>query len=193
MSVTVIFGPMFSGKSTEMFRQINRHIIAGKKTAVFKYSNDTRYGRKHLAYSHDGLTLKAIPVSSFENITIRDDIQVIGIDEGQFIEGLVDFCDYHANHGRSVIVSGLDADFKRDPFQQIVDLIPKAEHVVKLHSVCVNCKDDQGAFSKKISSNKDIEDIGGIDKYISVCRKCYFKDISDDRIEEHREILKHSI
>lgn len=185
MSVTVIIGAMFSGKTTELFRRINREIIAGNKTVVFKYTNDTRYGREHLAHSHDGHTLKAIPISSFVNHDIRGDIKVIGVDEGQFIEGLVEFCDYHANQGRTVIVSGLDADYKREPFQRMIDLIPKAEHVIKLHSICVCCKDRHGTFSKKILIEDDlIEDIGGADKYISVCRKCYFKAIPEEQLNK---------
>ena len=115
MSVTVILGPMFSGKTTELFRRLKREIIAGNKTILFKYSNDIRYTegtsgiKGGLASSHDGSTLEATPVSSLLDQHVNNDVKVIGIDEDQFIEGLVGFCDHHANAGRTVIVSGLDA------------------------------------------------------------------------------------
>jgi len=194
MSVTVIIGPMFSGKTTELFRRLKREMIAGKKTILFKYSNDTRYNRGNLASSHDGKTLQAIPVTTLVSQDIEDDVKVIGIDEGQFIKGLVDFCDFHATQGRIIIVSGLDADFKRDSFERIIKLIPKAEHVIKLHSVCVQCKDNQGTFSKRIGGDATtIEDIGGANKYISVCRKCFFRSVSQECLDQYRVQLKMSI
>ena len=193
MSVTVIMGPMFSGKTTELFRRLKREIIAGNKTILFKYSNDIRYVKGNLASSHDGSTLEATPVSSLLGQHINNDVKVIGIDEGQFIEGLVGFCDYHANKGRTVIVSGLDANFKRDSFARIINLIPKAEHVIKLHSVCVQCKDKQGTFSKRLGSSEVLEDIGGADKYISVCRRCYIEPVQEECLEQYRTLLKTSI
>lgn len=175
-TIEVITGCMYSGKTTEMFRKIRNEEYAGKQIQIYKYDKDARYDRKQLACSHDGNKRQAKPISSFKFESVSDNIDVIGIDEGQFIEGLVDFCDYHANNGRHVIVSGLDSDFNRNPFDQIIQLISKAEHVEKLHAVCIICK-GQASFSRRIVEGTAVEDIGGCDKYIATCRECFTVDI----------------
>ena len=42
---------------------------------------------------------------------------------------------------KNVIVAGLDGDFKRNPFGDILKLIPHAEKVSKLSALCTICGD----------------------------------------------------
>lgn len=159
---------MGSGKTTELFRRLRRAELAEQETILYKYSKDTRYGT--LASSHDNIQKSAISVSRLEEDAIIPN-SVIGIDEGQFIENLVPFCEAAANQGCTVIVAALDSDYKREAFPRIASLFPKCEKIDKLHAVCFQCK-GEASFTKKTSGELIVEDIGGFEKYQAVCRKC---------------------
>lgn len=77
-----------------------------------------------------------------------------------------------ANLGKTVIVAALDGTFQRKAFGKILNLVPLAESVVKLHAVCMQCY-KEAAYTKRIGAEKEVEVIGGADKYQAVCRKCY--------------------
>jgi len=111
------------------------------------------------------------------NDTFYNDLQVIAIDEGQFFHYIVNFAEVMANRGKIVIIAALDGNFMRKDFNCIcASLVPIAEKVKKLSAICDECKVNKASFSKKIDKeNKEIEDIGGKDKYIATCRNCYFK------------------
>lgn len=186
--IEIIIGCMFSGKTTELFRRLNIQKYSGMPIVVFKYSKDTRYERGALACSHDGITLSALPVSKLLNKDVPENIKVIGIDEGQFMDNLVEFCEYQASiMNRVVIISALDSDFKREPFQSIIDLVPKAEKVDKLSAVCINCK-KSASFTKRIVESSEQELIGGSDMYIPVCRYCHTGDIDQQVIKQYQSI-----
>ncbi|ABQ43541.1 thymidine kinase [Tanapox virus] len=171
--IQIILGPMFSGKSTELIRILKRYQIARYTCFVIKYSKDTRYGKGLV--THDNNSIPAIPVNSLSEINCdKIKADVIGIDEGQFFPDIVEFCERMANDGKIVIVAALDGTFLREPFGNILKLIPCAEYVSKLTAVCMNCF-NSASFSKRIGDEQEIEVIGGKDKYQSVCRKCYFK------------------
>lgn len=104
-------------------------------------------------------------------------VAVIGIDEGQFFPDIVEFCEAMANAGKTVIVAALDGTFQRKPFGTILNLVPLAESVVKLTAVCMECF-REAAYTKRLGTEKEVEVIGGADKYHSVCRLCYFKKAS---------------
>ena len=103
-------------------------------------------------------------------IQIKD---VIGIDEGQFFEDLVESCEFLANNGKIVIVTGLNGNFRREPFDQIVKLIPKCEKIRYLESICFFCK-KPAHFSLRTVENESEIFIGGAEAYRSACRECYF-------------------
>uniref|UniRef100_A0A8C7X6T1 Thymidine kinase n=1 Tax=Oryzias sinensis TaxID=183150 RepID=A0A8C7X6T1_9TELE len=84
----------------------------------------------------------------------------------------VEFSEEMANLGKTVIVAALDATFQRKPFGNILSLVPLAESVVKLHAVCMQCY-REAAYTKRIGVEKEVEVIGGADKYQAVCRTCY--------------------
>lgn len=173
MSITLIIGPMWSGKSSELFRRLKRAEIADQKTVLYKYINDTRYDSDcTIASSHDGIKHPGVPVSDFSDEAIPD-VDVIGIDEGQFIKGLAQFAVWAANAGKLVIIAGLDADYQMKPFPEIVNLVPLSERILKLHAVCFTCKQD-ASFTRRLDcAESALEVIGGADKYVSQCRKCY--------------------
>jgi thymidine kinase len=170
--ITLILGEMWSGKTSELIRRIDRARYAEQPTIVYKYSNDTRYvGRSALVSSHSSLSREAVPVSSFRDVDVPTGM-VVGIDEGQFIDGLVEFCEAAADSGCYVIVSALSSDFQRNGFPRITALIPKAEELVRLHAVCFVCK-KEASFTKRIVDGSEVEIIGGKESYMAVCRKCW--------------------
>ncbi len=163
---------MFSGKTSEMFRRLNRARHAGQRTVLYKYSLDTRYGK--CASSHDGIKMDAIAVENLTNVSIPNDVDVIAIDEGGFIEGIDSFAHAAANAGKTVIISALDCNFRMQPFPRTIALVHLAEKILKLHAVCSMCKGD-ASFTRRIdSTNQALEVIGGADKYVSNCRKCFY-------------------
>ena len=137
--IQIIVGPMFSGKSTELIRRLKRYQIARYECLIVKYAKDLRYDSESIA-THDQQTLKAVSTNNLEDLKVNfDDYDVIGIDEGQFFPDLVNFCEKMANAGKAVIVAALDGTFQRKGFPTVMELIPLAEHVVKLNAVCMVC------------------------------------------------------
>ena len=99
--------------------------------------------------------------------------EVILINEGQFFEDLYDVVIDMLRFNKRVYVCGLDSDFERKKFGQILDLIPLCDKVNKLTSLCSQCKDGTpGIFSMRLT-NETEQTIVGSDSYIPVCRKCY--------------------
>ncbi|XP_003972121.1 thymidine kinase, cytosolic [Takifugu rubripes] len=170
--IQVIFGPMFSGKSTELMRRVRRFQLAQYKCLVIKYAKDTRYSDSGMA-THDKNTMEAVPANRLGDVHSQAlQVCVIGVDEGQFFPDIVEFCEEMANLGKTIIVAALDGTFQRKPFGSILNLVPLAESVVKLNAVCMQCF-KEAAYTKRIGAEKEVEVIGGADKYQAVCRKCY--------------------
>ncbi len=170
----VIFGPMFSGKTTELLRRARRHSIAKNPTIVIKYKADVRYDANR-AVTHDKVSCDAVAASSLHEVEdIISAFTVIAIDEGQFFPDLIPYCHKWSNEGRTVIVAGLDGTFQRKPFGNILELIPMAEEVTKLSAVCVTCGYD-ACFTRRTTNELNVEVIGGADKYVALCRGCFLE------------------
>ncbi|XP_058417747.1 thymidine kinase, cytosolic isoform X1 [Diceros bicornis minor] len=120
-------------------------------------------------------TMEALPACLLRDVTQEAlGVAVIGIDEGQFFPDISEFSEDMANAGKTVIVAALDGTFQRKAFGAILNLVPLAESVVKLTAVCMECF-REAAYTKRLGTEKEVEVIGGADKYHSVCRLCYFK------------------
>ena len=169
---------MFSGKTSALLQQYKRYCIRGKRCVLIRYADDNRYTRTGIA-THD-LVVQSQDViscgSKLSDIVSRcHDADVVLIDEGQFYTDIVVITEKLANSGKIVIIAGLDGDRDRGRFGSLMDLIPKAEKVRKLHAVCTDCG-EKASFTKlktKTTPSSQI-DIGGSDKYTAVCRKCWF-------------------
>lgn len=169
--IELILGCMFSGKTSELIRIYQRFQIAKKRCIMIKHSLDDRYNINYIV-SHSDLKIKCIHSKTLLNLNVNN-YEVICIDEGQFFDDLVEFCEKEAID-KTIIVAGLDATFKTDGFPNILNLIPKCEIVRKLSAICVICGND-ALFSERLSSETNVTVIGGSDKYMSVCRKCYYR------------------
>ena len=116
--------------------------------------------------------IPAVNATILKDVHNTKDFSVIGVDEGQFFNDVVEFCENMANQGKIVIVAALDGTFERKPFRSILDLVPLAESVVKLTAVCNICH-REAAFTKRKGNETAVEIIGGTDMYMAVCRRCY--------------------
>lgn len=168
---------MFSGKTEELIRRLKRAKIARLKVEIFKPSIDTRYSVSEVV-SHDENAILSTPVETSGNIILlAGDVDVIGVDEAQFFDnGLIDVCVSLANQGIRVIVAGLDMDFKGKPFGPIPGLMAVADHVTKVHAICMRCG-DVAQFSHRISKAEKLVLLGEKDEYEPLCRSCYIKAI----------------
>src|ERR1700753_2933439 len=115
--IELICGSMFSGKTEELIRRLNRARIARLKVEIFSPKADTRFAEDALV-SHNANSIPSTPVENASSILLLgSDVHVIGVDEAQFFdEELPDVCNILANKGIRVIVAGLDMDFKGRPF-----------------------------------------------------------------------------
>src|SRR6186997_3094351 len=135
--IEVIVGSMFSGKSEELIRRLNRASIARQKVQVFKPIIDLRYSVEEIA-SHSGRKHLSKPVATSAELRsqIDADTQVVGIDEGQFFDaGLVEVVNELANSGKRVIIAGLDQDYAGKPFEPMPQLLCIAEYITKIHAI----------------------------------------------------------
>jgi thymidine kinase len=172
----LIIGPMFSGKTSkilEIYKQCN---FCNIPVVIINHSLDKRYHDTMLS-SHDKIMAPCLQGTTISDIwyshNLMRDSQVILINEGQFFEDLYDSVLDMLNHNKKVYICGLDGDFERKKFGQILDLIPYSDKVTKLSSLCSQCKNGTyGIFSMRITSEKQ-QTLVGTDNYIPVCRKCY--------------------
>lgn len=173
--IELIFGPMFSGKTTELLRRVERHQFAKRKCAVVKHTIDTRYSGDEVV-THAQQSKPSTFVLPRLDAIIKEllDYDVIAVDEGQFFPDIVESCEFLANNGKTVIVAALDGTFYRKAFGRVLELVPMSESVVKLNSVCMRCF-GEAAFTKRLGTEQQDVDIGGADKYSAVCRNCFFK------------------
>ncbi len=169
--LTVIVGPMFSGKSTELLRRLERARIAGRNVALLRPQTDTRD-----FLTHGGIqapNIKAEPVSGLGAVDINA-YDVIGVEEGQFIPGLVPHVTAWADAGKDILVTGLLYTSERRPFRPMLELLAEAEEIVHLNAVCMRCGSDQGSFTHYKAGDKTAEIVvGGADLYEALCRRCY--------------------
>ena len=170
--LNLICGPMFSGKTSELYRRYNRYKLAGKNCLLIKYSNDDRYDDNKLV-THDNFQYEAIKCNNLQDIEILiKNYDVICIDEIQFYLDAAKYCDKWANEGKIIEVCGLNGDYKREPFEQISLLIPKLENITFLTAIDEKNGID-ACFTKRIIDSDERELIGGKESYIACSRETY--------------------
>lgn len=173
--IEVVCGSMFSGKTEELIRRMRRAKFARQKVEIFKPAMDTRYSDGDVV-SHDHHSIQSTPISSSaEILLLSSDIDVVGIDEAQFLDnGLVEVCNDLANRGIRVIVAGLDMDYKGIPFGPIPALCAIADDVTKVHAICVKCGALAYVSHRIVESDRRVL-LGETAEYEPLCRECYRK------------------
>ena len=169
--VEVICGSMFSGKTEELIRRLNRAKIARQKVEIFKPAIDVRYHEADIV-SHNQTAIRSTPVNTSEEILLMcSDCEVVGLDEAQFFdEGIVEVVNKLAEQGKRVIVAGLDMDSRGIPFGPMPKLMAIAEYVTKVHAICVVCGDIAHYSYRKIADGPQVF-LGESDNYEARCRR----------------------
>jgi thymidine kinase len=182
-SVHLILGPMFAGKTTrllERVKQLEESVSAN--VLLLKSDKDTRYAKDKVV-THDGRGRECFPVKSLElEVVVKtvgerkwNECDVVAVDEAQFLTNLYEFCRVAADeHDKIVLVAGLNGDFKRETFGEVQETLPLCDSVTKLTA---KCKCGRPAlFSKRIVNVGDGQElVGGADKYLPACRRCFLK------------------
>ena len=183
-NLELIIGPMYSGKSTELIKIANRYKCINKKILPVNHFLNSRYDTNNIS-THDKnvfpdcLIVKNLFELKEKYLELFYEADIIIIEELQFYPDAYDFitsvCD---QHHKTIIAAGLNGDSKRNPFGDVLRLIPHAEKVTFLYALCKLCGDGTTAhFTKDIKINDADNDtqifIGGVEKYQSVCRYHY--------------------
>jgi len=186
----LITGPMYSGKTSKLLEIYKHYKFCNKSVAVINHSSDIRYHESMMS-SHDKVMIPCIQSSNLSTIWFYTNLEnninetlannhmqlrnadVILINEAQFFDDLYECVNDMLKNKKRIYVSGLDGDFERKKFGQILDLYPICDKVSKLSSLCSLCKNGEpGIFSLRLSGEKEQVLIGN-DNYVPVCRTCY--------------------
>jgi len=176
----VITGCMFAGKTEELLRLLRRAEIVGKKVVTIKHKIDNRVAL-HRINSHNGNTRTALPAYDFATIKahITPDVNVVAIEEIQFFPlEVIDLVEHLVEQGKLVIVSGLDLDFRGEPFGIMPELMARADKVIKLSAICVKCGKKARKTQRVVNGRPARWDdplilVGGVDSYEARCRNCF--------------------
>jgi len=177
----LIFGPMFSGKSTEGIRRIRQYAVlyTADRTLCVKFIGDDRYTEEAKVSTHDRTALPATSCAQLSNLGDEwRKYKAIFIDEGQFFPDIVEFVQAALEFGVNIIISGLDGDYQKKPFENNwLSLIPYATHAKKLKAICKCGK--SAAFTSRITQEKGQNLIGGAERYEARCGQCYTYSTTD--------------
>ena len=178
MSLELIIGCMFSGKTTELINRVNKLKSIDKNVLIINSKLDTRYSINNI-HTHNNNYISCISINNMNEIyNYINNYEYIIIDEAQFITNLYNIVkDLIDNKNKKVIIAGLICDSDRRHFGEIYLLYPLADKINHLKSFCHYCKNGTiGIFTKKIIDEVDNQiSIGSSDKYVAVCRKCYLR------------------
>lgn len=186
----IYVGSMFSGKTFAVLRELSQLSEMGLRVIYINHSlddrSDTIYSSHSTLMRSQEIDLDMVKIKNLVDCPDLSTYDVIAIDEAQFFEKfLVDFVKHLVEvKNKYVIVCGLDGDYNRNKFGHVLDLIPYADSVVKLHAFCKRCSESQKVIKNALftycqhKSTADAEtsiNIGGADKYMAVCRECYLE------------------
>jgi thymidine kinase len=183
--IEVVTGCMFSGKTEELIRRLNRARIARQRVLVFKPRVDVRYATGEVVSHSDG-RLPCVPVDTAAEILRHvGDAEVVGVDEAQFFDNeLVAVCNRLADDGLRVVVAGLDQDFRGQPFEPMPQLLAVAEFITKTLAVCTVCGGPANRSQRLVRRDARVL-LGAGDAYEARCRRHW----DPEAFDGHQESL----
>ena len=172
--IEVVTGSMFSGKSEELIRRLRRAQIAKQQVQIFKPAIDNRYSDEEIV-SHSSMKIASANVRTSRELLerVKPETEVVGIDEGQFFDvELPAVCNTLADHGKRVIVAGLDQDYLGKPFEPMPQLLAIAEYITKTLAICMVCGGPANHTQRLVQSSERVL-VGASGSYEARCRKCF--------------------
>tara|TARA_Y200000002_G_scaffold328288_1_gene291812 strand:- start:9 stop:596 length:588 start_codon:yes stop_codon:yes gene_type:complete len=183
----LIIGPMFSGKSTELLREIRRYEAINKRVLVINHSLNKRYNTDSIS-THDKSIFKKKGSSELlilnnlgelinEHNDKLENAEIICVEELQFFRDALEIIPKLVDDKKkNIICAGLIGDYLRESFGDILKLIPFADEVKHVKALCSDCNNGTlGIFTKRITNNTQKELIGTTDIYKVVCRHHYLQ------------------
>ena len=189
MSLELLIGPMFAGKSSAIQSIVRRHRALGWPVYVVTHTIDTRYSDEPAVVNHDRLKMPAVAADKLMPLRKNSEYlesRLIVIEEAQFFPDLIPFIQTAVDYDRKhAVVVGLDGDAERQPFGRILELIPLCDRVTKLTALCKQCSDGTAAlftydnnnsteYSASTVQSHSLESqihVGGEERYSALCRK----------------------
>ena len=181
-----IYSTMNAGKSTALLQASHGYRERGLETMVFTSSKDDRYGESEVV-SRVGLRSPAHTYSESDNIlkmvhdeNERHELSCILIDEAQFLTK-----DQVKQLGKivdelkiTVMAFGIRTDFQGELFEGSKYLLAWADKLKELRAVC-HCGNKATMIVRvsedgSIMRSGDQVEIGGNERYLSLCRKCFY-------------------
>lgn len=174
-TITLITGPMFSGKSTELLRLVRKLRAAKKRCLTIVSTIDIRYSSGSELSTHNLETIDAHRFAKLEDIPLDmiDNHDIIIVDEGHFFLNVCDISEEWASQGKDVIIAALNSQFDKEPFVEINKLFNRSDFITHLTATCTKCYKEAG-FSCRLSDEKTSIIVGGKEEYEARCRSCYF-------------------
>lgn len=192
----LITGPMSCGKTEELLRRIRRLIIAQKNVKVISAEIDTRTKGDYIE-SRNGLWLDSYKVKVSNEILkiVNEEDDVIAIDELQFFdENIISVINKLIESGKKIIGTGLDLDFKGEPFGYMPELMCYADKIDKLTAICMKCGSNYATRTQRLiggipaDKNSPLIMIGKDETYEARCLNCY--ELPDVKSEKRKSTFR---
>lgn len=203
-SLSLVTGPMFSGKTLHILQAVERCVIARNNCLVIKWVGDARYGKQEELTSRKPASslqsaeatssrgrVRVVPTGSLDGVEVLDDDDNIFVDEGQFFRGLAETTNRWANNGYEVLVAALNGTAALAPWDEVSRLMPLVDgSLTLLKALCPKCKRETaftGVFDPMPgAANADGRREGGGETYYPHSRHCDEKCLGDKRAHRGR-------
>lgn len=178
--LTAVYGPMFAGKTTWLLERVAQLEQDGQRCLVFKPRLDNRYGGEAKLHAHSGMSGEAMVVDEHNPgemleawVAQNEQHKVIVIDEAMFFDkSIVEIIKEMLARELSVIVAGLDTNFRREPFGAMPMLIKLADEQCLLKAKCYRCG-SEAIYSARTSGGVGDIVVGASESYQPACENCH--------------------
>ncbi len=179
------YAAMNAGKSTVLLQSSYNYHERGMQTLLFTPAIDTRFGTGKIT-SRIGIEAPAVIFTPSDDLYQQfrerhavEPLSCVLVDEAQFLTGaqvrqLTDLADLH---DVPVLCYGLRTDFQGNLFEGSATLLGWADDLIEIKTIC-HCGRKATMVLRFDASGKPIKhgaqvEIGGNDRYVSVCRRHY--------------------
>ena len=190
------YSAMNAGKSTVLLQSSYNYRERGMNTLILAPELDDRFQVGKVT-SRIGLASDAVAFNTADNLLTmiqrlgqREPIHCVLVDEAQFltksqVRQLSDVCD---GEGIPVLAYGLRTDFQGKLFEGSQHLLAWADSLIEIKTIC-HCGSKATMVLRIDSDGQVIKDgrqvqIGGNERYQSVCRKHFKEGLSQRRDDE---------
>jgi thymidine kinase len=176
----LFLGPMWAGKTSELvdiYHFAKDHDI---KCIAINHTFDLS-SKQLTIQTHDNVSIPCVSSDTLTHIFDTGeppkefDYDMILINEGQFFPDLYEWTKYMVNSlHKTIYVAALDGDYQQVGFSNIMQLIPQADIITKLHNKCKECNHSWAIFTHRTTQHTS-QILPGTEHYIPLCRNCYNK------------------